>query len=75
MNQLMILNIPGTNEYIHPGNNVKLGRFNSEKWRVNHGWFEFDGNRPMCGWYLTNLDTLQVKPLLKIDLEDIYVIE
>lgn len=67
--------IPGTNEYLQQGYKVKLGRFNTEKWVLNHGWFEYDGNKPMCGWYLTNIDTFKIKPLLKPDLIDIYIVE
>lgn len=72
--ELKIL-IPGTDQYIVPGNIVKLGRFNTDRWQVNYDWFEFDGNRPMCGWYLINIETHQIKPLLKPDLIDIYVVD
>lgn len=69
------LDIPGTNQYIRPGNKIKLGRFSSILWIADHGWFEFDGNRPFCGWHLSNSETGQVKPLLKTDLDDVYLIE
>jgi len=74
MNSLK-LDVPGTDMCIHVGDKIKLGRFTSTLWRVNHGWFEFDGNRPFCGWFLTNLETGQVKPLQKTDLNDCYFIE
>ena len=69
------LDIPGQNMCLHPGDNVKLGRFQSKLWTVHYGWFEFEGNRAFCGWYLTSLDTGDVKPLLKRDLYDIYLVE
>lgn len=68
------LDIPGTTERIFPGDIVKLGRFNTQEWIVNYGWFDFAGNRAFCGWFLTCPDTGEVKPLLKVDTEDIYTI-
>lgn len=69
------LAVPGTGEAITPGCKVKLGRFDHATWTVHHGWFDFAGNRAFCGWFLTDLESGQVKPLLKIDLDDIYLIE
>ena len=67
--------IPGTCQYIRPGDIVKLGRFETTTWQVGFGWFSFDENRPFYGMYLTNIQSGQVKPLLKTDLDDIYMIE
>ena len=68
--------IPGTDNYIRPGCRIKLGRFETTLWAVSHGWYSWGGNRPVCGWYLTNLDNpTEVKPLQKPDLDDIYIIE
>ena len=75
MNECVKLNIPGTNQYIFQGCKVKLGRFHSQLWEVGLGWFDFDDNRPFWGFYLSNIQTGQVKPLLKTDLVDIYVIQ
>ena len=69
------LEIPGTKDCLKPGDKIKLGRFQSKLWTVHYGWFDFAGNRAFCGWFLTSLDTGDVKPLLKIDLDDIYLIE
>lgn len=69
------LEIPGTSEFIVPGSKIKLDRFESTLWLVHHGWFDFAGNRAFCGWFLTNLESGQVKPLLRIDLDDIYLVE
>ena len=66
---------PGTTECLRPGDKVKLGRFDIQQWVVNYGWFDFAGNRAFCGWFLTNFDSGEVKPLLKIDLEDLYQLE
>lgn len=71
----IVLEIPGTNQILRPGCKVKLGRFDSEIWLVNYGWFSFGGNRPFCGWYLTKDNGLTVKPLQLPDLDDIYMIE
>lgn len=69
------INIPGTSEYLVPGCKIKLGRFESEIWVVNYGWFAIDGNRPFCGWFLKNIESKTVKPLLQTDLDDCYFIE
>ena len=71
----LTLDIPGSCQCLHPGDKIKLGRFDSVVLVVNYGWFEFDGNRPFCGWFLTNFETGKVKPLLKTDLYDCYMIE
>lgn len=70
------LEIPGTRHCIRPGCKVKLGRFQPDTWIILHGWYTWGGNRPFCGWYLTNLsDPSNVKPLQETDLCDIYLIE
>jgi len=70
-----VIQVPETSLSIRAGDIVKLGRFDAARWRVEYGWYTWGGNRPFCGWYLTNVDTLDVKPLQKTDLDDIYVIE
>ena len=70
----LFLNIPNSREVIRPGNIVKLGRFNNESWEVKFGWYEFGGNRPVCGWYLEKDGGYTVKPLQLPDLDDIYLI-
>lgn len=70
------LNIPGCDSELVPGCKVKLGRFETKLWVVNHGWYTWGGNRPFCGWYLTNVENPEeVKPLQLPDLDDIYLIE
>lgn len=68
------LEVPYLKTKIHPGDIVRLGRFNSNEWTVCYGWYEFGGNRPVCGWYLTKDGGLVVKPLQLPDLDDIFVI-
>lgn len=70
----ILLNIPNSTSIIKPGNIVKLGRFSNITWKVCYGWYEFGGNRPVCGWYLQKDDGLTVKPLQLPDLDDIYFI-
>lgn len=70
----MCLNIPNTNKCLHPGDKVKLGRFENAVWAVNYGWFEFDGNRAICCWYLSSENNMISKPLNIADLDDIYMI-
>lgn len=70
----IFLNIPNSKDIIKPGNIVRLGRFSDVNWVVNYGWYEFGGNRPVCGWYLTKDDGLTTKPLQLPDLDDIYLI-
>ena len=75
MKSCICLEIPELQITLHPGDIIKLHRFSSVNWTVHYGWYEFEGNRALCGWYLTNVDSGMHKPLLKIDLDDIYVIE
>ena len=69
------LKVPNTELTIMPGCLIKLGRFESDVWLVNFGWYSFGGNRPVCGWYLTKDSGLTIKPLQLPDLDDIYLIE
>lgn len=69
------LELPDCNCCIHSGQIVKLGRFSHERWRVGYGWYSWGGNREVCGWYLSNQKTLDIKPFQKTDLDDIYLIE
>lgn len=74
--QSIYLEIPGTSTKIYPGYKIKLNRFDSDLWTVHYGWFDFSGNRPMLGWYLTNdSDSNSVKPVQKTDLYDIYLVD
>jgi len=55
---------------------VKISRFDTVEWILLHGWYSWGGNRPVCGWYLKNRENpLDIKPLEKPDLDDIYLIE
>lgn len=69
------LNIPGTNQFISPGCRVRLGRFEMDEWEVKFGWYSFDNNRMIYGVYLVELGSMRVKPLLKTDLDDIYMVD
>ena len=70
------LEIPNYNLTIVEGYRVKLGRFDTTVWEVSHGWYSWGGNRPVCGWFLTDVDApTRVKPLQLTDLDDIYFIE
>lgn len=53
---------------------VVLGRYSNRKWKVGYGWYTWGGNRPVCGWYLTDIESGDVKPFNKADLLDIYII-
>lgn len=68
------MNLPSSRGFLCPGDIVKLNRFASDSWKVCYGWYEFGGNRPVCGWYLEKDDGLTVKPLQLPDLDDIYFI-
>ena len=70
------LHIPDSNRVIRPGCRVKIGRFKTTVWELSHGWYSWGGNRPVCGWYMTDTsDPTRVKPLQLPDLDDIYFIE
>ena len=70
------IDVPDSKFRIYPGCRVRLGRFDRVVWRALHGWYEWGGNRPVCGWYLQNIDEpTKIKPLHLSDLDDIYLIE
>jgi len=71
---MFCLQFPESNNYVVPGDVVKLGRFADEEWVVKYGWYSFGGNRPVCGWYLVKDCGLAIKPLQLPDLDDIYII-
>ena len=70
----MSLEVPNANTTISPGDKIQIGRFDSTVWLVRFGWYSFGGNRAVCGWYLQS-ENQEVKPIFKIDLDDIYIIE
>lgn len=70
----LTLEVPNANRVIIPGNKVQLGRFNAKIWIVRFGWYSFGGNRSVCGWYLEAESGGEVKPIFKIDLDDIYIV-
>lgn len=62
--------------YLKPGDTVKLDRFELTRWKVDYGWYSWGGNRPVCGWYLTDVARpTTIKPLQLPDLDDIYVVQ
>lgn len=70
------LPIPNTDQCIVEGNIIQLERFSNTKWKVQFGWYEYGGNRQVCGWYLINLEDCSIiRPIQAPDLYDIYVIE
>lgn len=71
----LCLQIPGTDVTLHPGSRVRLHRFSTVQWEVRHGWYSFDDNREICGWYLVMIGSTTVKPIFKIDLQDIYSVD
>ena len=61
---------------IFPDNIVVLGRFSSTRWIVKYGWYSYEGNRKICGWYLIQENNPKViKSIQETDLDDIYVVE
>ena len=74
--QTIYIEIPGSDIKLYPGYKIKLNRFDSDIWTVHYGWYDFSGNRPIMGWYLTNdSDCNSVKPIQKIDTYDIYLVD
>lgn len=64
------------NLHIRNGSKIKIGRFSPTIWCVTYGWYSFDGNRNMLGWYLVSSeDPTFIRPLMDIDLYDCYEIE
>jgi len=71
----MMLALPDGVTFIHPDDVILLSRFSSIKWVVGFGWFSYEGNRKICGWYLTQLDKPEIiKPIQETDLYDIYLV-
>lgn len=75
MSNSIELTIPEYDLTIYPGSVVRIGRFGGTDFRVGYGWYAWGGNRPVCGWYLTNILTQEIKPLQYTDLEDTYLVE
>lgn len=74
--QYVGLLLPDNETTIKPGNIILLQRFDVDRWKVDFGWYSYEGNRKVCGWYLTKeSDPNVVKPILETDLYDIYIIE
>lgn len=71
----MELVIPNAGITIKPGDTIRLGRFDRKEWLVGFGWYGYGGNRPVCGWYLTDKMSKEVKPIQLPDLDDIYLVE
>lgn len=70
------IDIPEFKMTLFEGSKVKLGRFDTTSWILSHGWYAWGGNRPVCGWFLTNeSDPAELKPLQKTDLDDMYLVE
>lgn len=69
------LKLPNGSNYITAGDIIILERFSTVRWIVGYGWYSFDGNRKINGWYLTNFDSGVIKPLQETDLYDIYFVE
>lgn len=60
--------------FITCGSHIKLGRFEGTTWKVHLGWYEYGGNRPVFGIYLTDDTDGSVRPLQGPDLVDIQII-
>lgn len=75
-NDKLVINLPQFKMKLVPGCRVKLGRFETTEWILNHGWYSWGGNREVCGWYLIDRkNPKNIKPLQKPDLDDIYLVE
>lgn len=72
----LCVKIPNANTCIKPGYRIKIGRFSCFTWIVKYGWYAWAGNREVIGWYLVDInDKNTIKPLQKIDIDDIYIID
>ena len=70
------LEIPDSDGQLQVGYRVRLGRFEETTWEVSYGWYSWGGNRPVCGWYLVDLDDpSKLKPLQLTDLNDLILVE
>ena len=71
-----MIEIPDSDMILTPNCKIRIGRFSNTVWVLNHGWFSWGGNRPQCGWFISDLDNPSIiKPLYLTDLDDIYFIE
>lgn len=48
-NDKLVINLPQFKMKLVPGCRVKLGRFETTEWILNHGWYSWGGNREVCG--------------------------
>ena len=70
----VILQIPEYSLTIHEGDTIQIGKFDHMKWVANFGWYSVNGNKPICGWYLRDAITQEVRSLQYTDLPDIYLV-
>lgn len=70
----LYITIPNTDIDLHEGDVIRLGRFSMCEWIVQYGWYQWGGNRPVCGWSLKNKATDEIKPLQQTDLIDVYFV-
>lgn len=76
MYEPMSLTLPDSDMELRAGYQVRLGRFERTVWAVSFGWYSWGGNRPVCGWYLTDVDDpSKLKPLQLTDLDDIIFVK
>ncbi len=65
---------PNSDNTIYPGDLITLSRFDMTSWEVHYGWYSYGGNRPFCGWYLTEANNPEhIELLLLSDLDDTYI--
>lgn len=75
MDKILNLQVPKLGLTLYPGAIIKLNRFQTETWRLCHGWYEYGENRAVCGWYLLgDSPEHHIRPLQLTDLDDIYLV-
>ena len=71
----MYINNPYTGKTLYPDTLIKLNRFPNIVWILKYGWYPFDIDNLVCGWYLMQEnDHKIIRPLQINDFDDIYLI-
>lgn len=68
------IHVADLNQPLYVGDEIYLDNQSRQKWVVHYGWYEVDGNLPICGWYLQSIPTGRVRSLYLKDLDNLTLV-
>lgn len=63
------IHVDDLNQPLCIGDEIYLDNQSRQKWTVRFGWYEVDGNPPICGWYLESIPVGRIRSLYLKDLD------